>query len=160
MSVVPVADWNLSAVGDQLRNPDLPYDAFEELCARLGHLYVAVKWADAEVKLAIGDAILAGERLYGEDAYQAFERFEISEESRRECVRIARQVPKHVRKIGQGLSWSHLRAVARLEPAEQRAWLKRASDEGLSHHALRDALRNGHEPPTEVERCPTCNRPM
>jgi hypothetical protein len=148
--------WNLSGLSDSLTDPNLPYAEFEGLCERLGNLYAAVKWADAEVKLAIGDAILAGEHLYGQEAYQAFERFEVSEETRKECVRIARQVPRSIRKVGRGLSWSHLRAVAPLEPKEQREWLKRATDEGMSHHALRDALRNGT--PVVREVCPTCGR--
>lgn len=155
---VPV-DWNLSTVADSLNDPNLPYSDFEGLCERLGNLYAAVKWADAEVKLAIGDAILAGEMLYGEEAHQAFERFEVSEETRRECVRIARQVPRSIRKVGRGLSWSHLRAVAPLEPKAQREWLKRATDEGMSHNALRDALRNGAAPVVR-EVCPACGRPV
>ena len=158
MSVPAVAeDWNLSAVTDALTDPNLTYDQFEGVCERLGNLYAAVKWADAEVKLAIGDAILAGEVLYGQEAYQAFERFEVSEETRKECVRIARQVPRSIRKVGMGLSWSHLRAVAPLDPKEQREWLKRATEEGLSHHQLRDALRNGAEP-VVYDSCPTCGK--
>lgn len=162
MTVPAVAqDWNLSGVADSLTDPNLPYTEFEGLCERLGGMYATTKWVEAEIKLAIGDAILAGEHLYGQEAYQAYEAFGISEDVRQDCVRLARQIPRSIRKVGRGLTWSHLRAVAALEPKEQREWLKRATDENLSHHALRAeiaASRNGIPAVREV--CPTCQRPL
>ena len=141
-------DYTLSEIGLQLTDPDLPYERFETICYMLGALHEAVRFA-------IGDAIIQGEALYGESAYQAFERFQLSEEAMKEYVRVAQRVPRSRRR--KGLSWSHHRAVAALEPPAQKEWLKRAVDEGLSHHDMRAALRNGKtQDPVDV--CPSCGR--
>ena len=73
-------------------NPDMAYSEFESICAMLGDAHAAIKFA-------IGDAILAGEKLYGEDCYQAVELLNMSEESRRECVRVSERVPFSRRNI-------------------------------------------------------------
>lgn len=149
MSVPAVQeDWTLSAIGLQLHNPDLPYERFEELCWQLGKIHGAVRFA-------IGDAIRQGEELYGEEAQQAFEALGLSEAGRLEYVRVSVRVPRSRRR--RDLSWSHHRAVASLAPSEQKTWLKRASEEHLSHHQLRDELRNG-EVKASVCRC--CGRAL
>lgn len=149
MSVPAISsDYTLSEIGLQLTDPDLPYERFETICFMLGALHEAVRFA-------IGDAIIQGEALYGQEAYQAFERFQLSEEAMKEYVRVAQRVPRSRRR--KGLSWSHHRAVAALEPAGQKEWLRRAVDDALSHHDLRAALRNGAEP-EPVECCPTCGK--
>jgi len=145
---LPDAHWDLTGVGLRITDPDLSYGEFEHLCGVLGALHEAVRFA-------IGDAIIQGEHLFGESAYQAFERFQLSEEAMKEYVRVAQRVPRSRRK--KGLSWSHHRAVAALEPAEQKEWLKRAADEEMSHHDMRAALRNGTDPQA-VECCPTCGK--
>ena len=94
------------------------------------------------VRFALGDALNTGPELYGERAYQAFEQMQLSEDARMEYGRVARQVPYSRRR--KGLSWSHHRAVAALEPAEQKEWLKRAartrtSPTTLSGTQLRDS---------------------
>jgi hypothetical protein len=109
------------------------------------------------VRFAIGDAIILGEHLYRELAYQAIEHLGLSEESRREYVRVAEKVPTSIRR--EDLSWSHHRAVAALKPREQRKWLKTASDEALSHAALREAIREG-APPAPPTTCRCCGRPL
>lgn len=140
----------ISVTGLLLTDPNLPYDKFEALCALLGRMHEAVRFA-------IGDAILLGEHLYKELAYQAIESMGISEEARAEYVRVAMKVPRSARR--DDLSWSHHRAVAPLPYNEQRKWLKTASDRSMSHHQLREALRDGAvpEPPT-ICRC--CHRPL
>jgi hypothetical protein len=141
-------DWNLSAIGLKLTDPDLPFARFEELCFMLGRFHEAVRFA-------IGDAILIGEKLYGEEVYQALEQLHLSEDGRREYLRVSERVPRSRRR--RDLSWSHHRAVAALEPAAQKEWLKRASEEGMSHAEMRDALRNGAEP-RAVTTCRCCGR--
>lgn len=149
MSEVAVhEDWNLSAIGLKLTDPDLPFARFEELCFMLGRFHEAVRFA-------IGDAILIGEKLYGEEAFQAFESLHLSEDGRREYLRVSERVPRSRRR--KDLSWSHHRAVASLPPVEQKEWLKRASEEGLSHHEMRDALRNGAEP-RQTLNCRCCGK--
>lgn len=138
----------LSTIGLHLAEPDLPYAQYEALCRLLGALHEAVRFA-------IGDAILLGEKLYGEDAYQAIEALNLSETARREYVRVSQRVPRSTRR--KDLSWSHHRAVAALPPPEQKRWLREASERDLSHHALRDALRNGTEPERTAS-CRCCGR--
>jgi hypothetical protein len=79
----------------------------------------------------------------------------LSEEGRREFMRVSERVPRSTRRAS--LSWSHHRAVAALPPAEQKTWLKTAADQRLSHAALRDALREG-EPAAELTSCRCCGR--
>jgi hypothetical protein len=143
-------DWDLSAIGLRLNDPDLPLERFTELCWMLGRFHEAVRFA-------IGDAILLGEKLYGEEAFQAFESLNLSEEGRREYLRVSERVPRSRRR--KDLSWSHHRAVASLEPAAQKDWLKRASEEGMSHHEMRDALRNG-APAQRTSTCRCCGQSL
>lgn len=139
--------WSLSR---ELRDPALEYDRFREICAFLGTL-------DQELKFAIGDAVNLGPEIFGDPAYQALELLNISEEAKREYGRVAARVPISRRK--KGISWSHHRAVAALDPPAQAEWLARVRDEGLSHHALRDALRNGDEP-RAASTCRCCGREL
>jgi hypothetical protein len=142
----------ISVVGLHLARPDLPYEQFEALCVMLGKLHEAVRFA-------IGDAIREGEKLYGEKAYEAIEQMNLSVDARLEYVRVASKVPRSVRR--PDLSWSHHRAVATLEPPEQKKWLRKASDEQMSHHTLREELKlitDKPEPARNVCRC--CKRPL
>ena len=136
--------WDFSAIGLKLRDPDLPFEDFEQLCWMLGRFHEAVRFA-------IGDALNVGPELYGDECYQAFEVMNLSEDARMEYGRVARQVPYSVRR--KGLSWSHHRAVASLkittasgevvpDRKAQKEWLKRAADENMSHHVLREELRD------------------
>jgi hypothetical protein len=80
----------------------------------------------------------------------------LSENARLEYVRVANRVPRSTRR--KDLSWSHHRAVAALPPPEQKRWLREASQHQMSHHELRDALRNGAAPEQKICRC--CKRPL
>lgn len=145
--------WELTGTGLRIRDPDLTYEAFENLCTYLGDKWATVAEASWALKFAVGDAIVQGEALFEASAYQAFERFGLSEEVMRECARVSQRVPYSTRR--RSLSWSHHRAVAALEPAEQKQWLKEAAQKELSHAALREELRNGHEP-REISTCRCC----
>ena len=140
----------ISEVGLHLSRPDLPYDQYEALCTWLGRAHEAVRFA-------IGDAIRLGEQLYGEKAYQAIELIHLSEKGRLEYVRVSEKVPRTIRR--KDLSWSHHRAVAPMEPPDQKEWLRRAADNRMSHHTLREAIREG-APPPEPTMCRCCHRPL
>src|SRR3990172_9900163 len=56
----------ITRTGLYLDDPALPYERFEAVCALLG------QWHES-IRFALGDAILLGEALYGEQAYQAIE---------------------------------------------------------------------------------------
>ena len=89
--------------------------------------------------------------------YQAAELLGLSPEGMREYLRVSERVARSRRH--KDLSWSHHRAVAALEAPEQRQWLKTASEQGLSHHALRDALRDGNEP-VKATVCRCCGKEL
>lgn len=152
----------LSSTGLRLHDPDIGYEQFEEVCAYLGEQYAMVRSADMALKFAIGDAILAGEELFGERSYQAFEQFNLSHEVLKECARISSRIPHSRRRVS--LTWSHHRAVAALPTLEDRQeWLRRASAESLSHHALREALKDREGAPTPAaapSRCSCCGRDL
>lgn len=137
----------LSVTG--LHLADLPYEQFEALCVLLGRMHEAVRFA-------IGDACIHAEKLYGERGYQALEHLGLSERAKLEYVRVAQKVPRSIRR--EDLSWSHHRAVAPLELPQQKQWLRRASEEHLSHHELREELRNGA--PAKRTTCHCCGRPL
>ena len=165
MTDLALLNGNLSSTGLRLHDPDLPYEDFEQLCSYLGERYAMVRSADMALKFAIGDAILAGEELYGERSYQAFESFDLSHEVLKECARIASRIPHSRRRVT--LTWSHHRAVAALPTlAERQEWLKRVADEGLSHHQLRAELKDqaGGDPtsgPADTPRlCECCGRAL
>jgi hypothetical protein len=140
----------ISTIGLHLTDPDLPYEQFMALCVLLGKMHQAVRFA-------IGDAIILGEQLYGERSYQALESLNLSEKGMMEYVRVSQRVPRSRRR--KDLSWSHHRAVAPLEPPQQKEWLKTAADQGMSHHALRDALRPISEAPV-AETCHCCGQAL
>lgn len=152
----------LSSTGLRLHDPDIGYDQFEQVCAYLGEQYQMVRSADMALKFAIGDAILAGEELFGERSYQAFEQFQMSDGMMRECVRISSRIPHSRRRVT--LTWSHHRAVAALPTLEDRQeWLRKASAEGLSHHSLREALKDREGAdlrPEAPSRCSCCGRDL
>lgn len=151
MSVPAVnGGYDLTSIGLRLRDPDLPLEDFSQLCWVLGRFHEAVRFA-------IGDALIKGEELYGEEAFQAFEELNLSVDARFEYRRVSQKVPFSRRR--KGLSWSHHRAVAALDPPEQKEWLKRAVNESMSHHELRDALRgSGASPLASPARCECCKR--
>jgi hypothetical protein len=148
-------DVRLSSTGLRLTNPAMTYEAFAELCGWLGAQYATVKEADWALKFAIGDAIVQGENLFKAQAYQAFEHFGISEETMKECARVSERVAPSVRRAR--VPWSQHRAVAAQPPDRQRELLKRVADEHLSHHALREEIRNGAEP-VAATKCRCCGQ--
>jgi hypothetical protein len=144
----------ISATGLHLSKPDLSYEEFEAIGFLLGRMHQSLRFA-------IGDWLLLGEQLFPALVYQAAEALGISEEGMREYLRVSERVPRSTRR--KSLSWSHHRAVAALDPPEQKEWLKKAADENLSHHALREALKS--EGATNAARgsltiCRCCHRPL
>ncbi|MDR7492250.1 MAG: LmbU family transcriptional regulator [Armatimonadota bacterium] len=121
-------------------DPALPYEAWEELGRALGAMARTNRWW-------LGDWLLAGEDLYGEEASQALEsRYEQGErvtglayETLTNYAWVCRQVPPERRR--PSLSFSAHAEVASLEPDEQERWLSLAEEQGWSSAELRRALR-------------------
>jgi hypothetical protein len=150
-------DVRLSSTGLRLTNPAMTYEAFENLCTYLGESYATVKEADWALKFAIGDAIVQGEALFKAEAFQAFEKLGLSEETMKECARVSERVAPSVRRAR--VPWSQHRAVAAQPPDRQRELLRKVAEEHLSHHALREEIRNGAEP-VAATKCRCCGQPL
>src|SRR3972149_3181673 len=140
----------ISSTRLHLADPSLPRERAEAIGVLLGRMHEAVRFA-------IGDWLLLVEALFPVEFSQMSEVLGLSEEGRRGFMRVSERVPRSPRRAS--LSWSHHRAGAALPPAEQKAWLKRAAAEDLSHAALRDALREG-EPAAAPGICRGCKQAL
>lgn len=109
---------------------DLPYVMWEEDGVVLGQMEKAVQWW-------IGDWLNFGEQAYGEKYSQALEETGLSYSALSHYAWVAARVCTRV----QTLSWSHHRAVAGLEPDEQREWLEKAGEQNWSKRDLEKQLR-------------------
>jgi hypothetical protein len=130
----------------------LSYEEYEALGAMLGHAERAVIWL-------IGDYLNLGEKLYGDDFYQAAEAIGLRPQTMTNRRSICSRIPLSRRM--PGVDFSHHAEVAYLSPEEQQKWLKRAKEEGWSVRQLRDEIRgDGNDLPLSVEpemcQCPTC----
>lgn len=127
------SDGALTPVGLNLARLDFTPEDYEALGFLFGQFH---KWAESELKWAIGDYLLEGERRYGQEAYQLQEALGISEERRRQYVRVAECIPLLRRR--PELKWTHHRVVAALEPAEQDEWLEKAIENGWKSGELQE----------------------
>lgn len=143
------ANGALKTTGLFLPDPNLSYGKLEAVGHLLGRMHQSLRFA-------IGDWLLLMETRFPERFPQAAEILGISEAGMQEYLRVSEKVPRSIRR--ESLSWSHHRAVAALEPPEQKEWLERAEEQRLSHHQLRDKLRVVPEP--APERCECCGRPL
>ena len=140
----------LTPTGLTLTDPDLPIGKAEAIGMLLGRMHMSVRFA-------IGDWLLFIEHVYPSEWSQLAEILGLSVETRREYMRVSERVARSTRR--PKLDWSQHRAVAALPPPEQKQWLRKAEQEQMSHHALRDALRNG-QPPSVSTSCRCCGRPL
>lgn len=112
--------------------PALPFERWQQIGVTLQQMHRSINWW-------IGDWLAYGEDHYGEDAYQAVQ--EITgrgDESLGQTVWIARTYPPHLRI--DGVSWTHHRTVADLDPVERSELLLTAAREGWSTRVLRDEV--------------------
>lgn len=138
----------LTPTGLTLTDPNMPRKDAENIGCLLGRMHMSVRFA-------IGDWLLFIEAVYPQEWSQMAEVLEMEYRTVRDYMRVSQRVPKSVRR--PKLDWSQHRAVAALPPPEQKQWLKKAEAEQMSHHALRDALRNG-TPEVVQTHCRCCGR--
>lgn len=131
-----------------LTDEKMPLARWEDLGRFLGSIDRRARWY-------IGDWLIFGEAVYGEDAAQGVESTTRERYSEAERVTgldhgtlmnirsVCARVAKARRRPELGF-WIHAE-VASLEPREQVAWLAKAIDEGWKRNELRDAIR-GREP--------------
>ena len=110
----------------------LTEEQYEQLGTILGEMYKTSQWA-------IGDYIIAGVRLFGDDAYQLAESLGIGPDSRAQYMWVAESVEPERRR--PELSWSHHRSVAAMEPAEQSRWLAQAVENRWTRGELDARMR-------------------
>ena len=115
---------------------NLTREQWEELASTIQQMAVSVPWW-------VGDLLVYGQR-FGEEMWQAIkERGGADYERLRKYMWVSERIAIGTRV--PALKWSHHREVADLEPDDQRVWLQRALDEGLSVNALRKAI-SGEQP--------------
>lgn len=111
----------------------VPWQTLERTVGLLGYLGQGVPWW-------IGDALLAGERTYGERYAQLEAAMKgYMPETLKDLCWVAERIPPTRRH--DTLSWSHHREVAALEPAHQDRLLARAEKEGWTKSRLREAAQ-------------------
>jgi hypothetical protein len=150
----------LTPTGLTLTDPNLPIGQAEAIGTLLGRMHMSVRFA-------IGDWLLFIERVYPDEWSQLSEVLGMDYRTVRDYMRVSERVPRSVRR--PKLEWSQHRAVAALSVIDpktgkshpdikaQKEWLKKAEVEQLSHHALRDALREG-KPDVTPTSCRCCGR--
>lgn len=94
---------------------------------------------DTAFQFALGDALNYGENRYGERYAQAMEVTGQSYQSLANYAWVSKAVPIDRRE--SGLSWTHHRIVARLDPDQQTAMLKRATSERMTVTVLGEEVR-------------------
>jgi hypothetical protein len=111
---------------------ELDFDEGENV----GHILGKVRDATA---FALGDWLLWGEGMFGEDAAQAVEATGRSKATLLEYVRVCRQVPPSRRR--RALTWSHHQAVAARPPDEQERLLRLAEEHRWNREEFRGTLQ-------------------
>lgn len=114
-----------------LTDPNLPYDTYEALGAFLGEIRRRSIWY-------LGDWLNFGEGVYGERFVQAEAATGLTEDTLLRYQFVCRQVPA-ARRI-PGMSFGTHAVVARMEPLEQKQWLKEAKKRGWNERDLRKAI--------------------
>lgn len=137
----------LSPVGLRL-SEEMSYERFESMLGLFGTIHQSMQFA-------IGDALIYGEMMFGENVYQASEVLKLAPDTRNRYRRVAERVPLERRR--PELSWSHHFIVSNLSPGDQIDWLQRAVDNVYSKHELEELLKPPKADPTyETVTCPEC----
>lgn len=110
---------------------DLSFDQWSRLMEVLSKM-------DTAFQFALGDALNYGEKRYGERYTQAIDCTGREYQSLANYAWVSKSVPPEVRV--SGLSWTHHRIVARLEPSEQAVLLQRAAAEQWTASALQETV--------------------
>jgi hypothetical protein len=133
-----------------LTDPDTTFEQWTEIGHRIAFLG---RWR----QFALGDWIIFGEALFGEDSSQAFEstteeRYDVAHrvtgyaiETLRNFVRVAQALPLPIRRIE--LDWSMHEAVYALDREDQIYWLAQAIEHSYDRSELRQAIKDAKTPP-------------
>lgn len=112
-------------------DPGINFDKWEIIGKQLNQIEGAIQWW-------VGDWLNFGERKYGEMYAQAIDESQVSTWQNYKYTSKAVESSRR-REL---LPWSHHREVAALPPDEQKYWLEKAEQEGLSKSVLRQAIKH------------------
>lgn len=121
---------------------DMPFDTWTTLMDTLSRMNGAFQWM-------IGDALNYGSSKYGEKYSQALESTQLTYSALANFSWVARSVP--IENRNSNLSWTHHRAVSKLDPTEQRRLLGEAERSGWTADTLVDIIRGEPTSPTQIE---------
>lgn len=113
----------------------MPFDSWRETLRGLGAMAHGHQWW-------IGDALVEGERQYGEEAAQGEHDLGIPAQTQLNWRWVASRIELSRRR--EELTWSHHAEVARLDPDTQDALLERAIEESLGVRQLRTVVDLEH----------------
>lgn len=118
--------------------PDLSYDEWAGVLRLAEHIEAASPWW-------VCDAIAYGRARFGEDYTQALPTAEedphgVRQSRLKQAAWMAEKYPRNQRV--PGLSYTHHRAVAELEPLERQALLREAAEQHLSTRQLIERVRD------------------
>jgi hypothetical protein len=128
------ASGNLS-VGGLILPPDLTLDQYESIGALLYTWGEGWRWA-------VGDWLIQGHGIFGDEFYQVTEILGLSVRSRQQMMRVSERIPPGPRRRVPTLRWSHHRAVASLEPEEADSWLQKAIEQKWTKAQLEDNVKH------------------
>lgn len=129
--VLDATGADFSALFRDAEDVDAAYDRFVEIGRFLSVTYDSARWW-------ISDWLLFGEGMLGDRFHQAVEILGLSEPTILDYIRVGMRVSRSRRR--DDLTYSHHRAVAKLEPDAQTYYLERAAEEHLSTRELGDAI--------------------
>jgi hypothetical protein len=110
----------------------LPFETWLELGKKLRKVHY---W----VQFAIGDWLNYGEKMYGQECWQAVDQFDYEYEYLRNLKSIAAKIPQSRRR--GSLRFSHHQEVASLSEEKQDYWLRTAEEERLTVKQLRESIK-------------------
>lgn len=128
---------------------DLTFEKWQQTGEALGRVARACQWW-------IGDWLNYGKRAYGEKYAQAMDATGYDYSTVSDWAWVSKAVEPSVRT--EGLSWSHHKQIAALNPPDQDRWLTAAEANGWSKAQLRKQIKGTVS--TEAECCPTCGRKL
>lgn len=128
---------------------DLPFDQWEILMNRLYTMNGAIQWM-------LGDALNYGSPRYGEKYSQALESTKLTYSALANFSWVARAVPPENR--NPNLSWTHHRAVSKLDHEDQKRMLDEAYRKEWTVDTLTEIVRGA--PVTEKSICDTVAIPV
>lgn len=128
------AAGNLSPAG-LILPPDITAERYEALLTLLAQWGEGWRWA-------VGDALIQGHGIFGDEFYQYSEVLRLSVRQRQQLMQVAERIPPGPRRRVPELHWSHHRAVCMLEPKDADKWLQQAIDKGWTKSELEDAVKD------------------